>query len=147
MAVAPFLLYSKEIGESVVERALYVASVGPPIGKVGGHGPSLGVESRRVGVHAPCTVVAVGSAQREAMACWHAARTEVIIVAAGHAVHRKAVALEGQGEVNVAGLLIQPANHGIPKLSRLHVVHWRTVDVHVIVLLIQSAVTKANGGE
>ena len=70
------------------------------------------------------------------MACCHVARTEVVVVAAGHRRHAKLAVLKGKSKIYVLGLLVETANLRVTELSRFHVVDRSAIDVNLIVALV-----------
>ena len=50
VTVHPFLLYSEEIGESIVEGSLYISTVCPAIGQSGSDSPTFLIETAGIGV-------------------------------------------------------------------------------------------------
>ena len=147
MLVVENLLHTKEIGERVVESSLHIALVGPTIGEVGGEGPAVGVDARVVGVHRPHAVVAVGACHRDPLTLCHSRRAEVVVVGTSHSRHSEIVGLEGQGVFHTFSLLVQTAYERETELPRFHIVHWGTVDVDLIVLLVKSTELEAYGAE
>ena len=142
VAVHPLLLHAEEIGEGVVEGSLYVSLVSPAVGETGCNGPSLLVESAGVGVESAQGIVAVGNTYACILSFLHASGTEIIVVGACHARHRIAVGFERQGEVYVPGESVQSTDVGETELSGFHIVHGSTVDIDIVVLLVEGTVAE-----
>ena len=142
MAVHPLLLYAEEIGEGVVDGSLYVSLVSPAVGETGCYRPSLLVESAGVGVESAQGIVAVGNTYAGILSFLHASGTEIIVVGACHARHRIAVGFERQGEVYVPGESVQSTDVGETELSGLHIVHGSTIDIDIVVLLVEGTVAE-----
>ena len=142
MAVHPLLLYTEEIGEGVVEGSLYVSLVSPTVGETGCYCPSLLVEAAGVGVESAQGIVAVGNTYAGILSFLHASGTEIIVVGACHAGHRIAVGFERQGKVYVSGESVQTADVGETELTGLHIVHGSTVDIDIVVLLVEGTIAE-----
>ena len=144
MALANQLLEAEEVRQRVVECTLDISMVGPAVGDVGTEGPAFLVEAAVVGVHATQRVVAVGSADGEAVPRTLVARTEIVVVGSCKTRNGKASGLEGQGEVHISGQLVQTADRRITESAALYIIHWGSVDIDLIVLLIQCPVSESH---
>ena len=142
MSVVPFLLNAEEIRQCVVECTLYISLFSPAISEVGSHCPSPFVEAGCVGVHRTHGVVAVRSAQSDAVSWRHTACAEVVVVASRCATHREGVSLERQRIVHVACLLVQTAHERIAELSALHIIGQHAIDIDIVVFLVKSTITE-----
>ena len=142
MSVVPFLLNAEEIRQCVVECTLYISLFSPAISEVGSHCPSPFVETGCVGVHRTHGVVAVRSAQSDAVSRRHTACAEVVVVASRCATHREVVSLERQRIVHVACLLVQTAHERIAELSALHIIGQHAIDIDIVVFLVKSTITE-----
>ena len=138
------LLNSEEVRQGIVVSTLYIATISPTIGKASCDSPSTIVEATAVSVHATERVVAVGCGNRCIVAYLHASGTEIIVVATSHSCHGVVVTLERKGKVNVAGETVQTADIGESELSAFHVVDWSTIDIDIIVLLVERTVTETH---
>ena len=141
--VACNLLDTEVVGERVVEGAFHIALLGPSVTDAGGERPTAGAHAAAVGVHAAQQVVAVGHCGGHLMAGGHVGGAEVVVVAACHRRHGEIVVLEGQRGVVVAREVVQAADVGKAELTRLHVIHGRPVDEHLVVTLVEGTVTMA----
>ena len=144
VTIVPLLLNSEEVRQGVVVCTLYIATVSPAIGKTRSDSPSTIVEATAISVHATERVVAVGGSYRSVVAYLHASGTEIIVIATSHSRHGVVVSLERKGKVNVAGETVQTADIGESELSAFHVVDWSTIDIDIIVLLVERTVTETH---
>ena len=81
------------------------------------------------------------------MAGGHASTAEIVVVAACHARHSIAVALERKRKIDVTCHLIEATDSRITELSTLYIVHKCPINVDFIILLIECPIPKSNGRE
>ena len=144
VTIVPLLLNAEEVRQGIVVSTLYIATISPTIGKASCDSPSTIVEATAISVHATERVVAVGGSYGSVVAYLHASGTEIIVVATSHSCHGVVVTLERKGKVNVAGETVQTADIGESELSAFHVVDWSTIDIDIIVLLVERTVTETH---
>ena len=142
MTAAKEFLHAEEIGKRIVRRTLDISRIGPAIGDVGRVSPALFCQTTVIGIHATEYIVTVGNREREALACGHSSRTEVVIIRSGDTRIRKVVRLEGQCRLHIACLLVETAYERVAELSRLHVVDRRAVDIHLVILLVERPIAE-----
>ena len=141
-----FVVFTKEflhteiVRKSIIECSLYITLVCPTISDVGTNSPTLRVESAVIGVHTAYGIVAVSTSERYTLAYSHVGRTEVVVVTSCHVRHVECIFFERHCRVHVSCLLIQTTNKRIAELTCLHIVHWRAIDVDIIVFLIKGAI-------
>ena len=138
------IIPAEEVRQGIVVSTLYIATISPTIGKASCDSPSTIVEATAISVHATERVVAVGGSYRSVVAYLHASGTEIIVIATSHSRHGVVVSLERKGKVNVAGEAVQTADVGESELSAFHVVDWSTIDIDIIVLLVERTVTETH---
>ena len=147
MTAAKEFLHAEEIGKRIVRRTLDISRIGPAIGDIGRVSPALFCQTTVIGIHATEYIVAVGSREREMLASSHSSRTEVVIIRSGDTRIRKVVRLERQCRLHAACLLVETSYERIAKLSRLHVVDRRAVDIHFVILLVERPITEPHRRE
>ena len=145
MLVIDLLLYSKEIGEGVVERTFDVSTVSPAVTDATCKRPSVVADARAKGVHRPYCIAAVSPAEGEFVAARHVRGAEIIVVTSSHARHAEGRVLEGKGKVNVTCHVVDTAHQRVAELSRFHVIHWCTIDIHIIEFLIERTIAESHG--
>ena len=145
--VADDLLHTEEVRQRVVERSFHISSVCPTVHHCCRICPSLVADSGVIGVSAAKGIVTVGSAQGHAMAYRLWRRPEIVVVWTAHGRHGETVVLERQCKFHVACLGVQSSNHGISELPGFGVVHRSTVDVDLVVLLIEGTIPEPDRTE